>query len=305
MANISQTLSKGQREEVCKIFRNRIIAALTVLALITGFGLWQIMLEVKQEMKSLVVEQFKEPRIQQTVQEVAANQAATLMSKQIVPEVTKFKSKINSVSNEMGAKVDQLEKVLSESRIVLDEVKSTSDFALLLTKASNDDRDSFEALRKIADTKGDKFQQIAYQALVQIVTDIQNVFEIQSSIDWQKEYNIDPAKASLADFVNVYPKALPVFQPKILQTIWEQERFSKTEKLEMLYAVIATTKSLKTLRTACKLMNEEAKLDRNIIAYKQYSIWWEENKKNYNQNPENQLTDLPAKKQSAIDGPRR
>jgi hypothetical protein len=176
---------------------------------------------------------------------------------------------------------------------------------LLLTKASNDDRDSFDALRKIADTKGDKFQQIAYQALVQILTDLQNVIEVQYNIDWQKEYNFDPAKASLDDFVNVYVKAFLFYQPKILQTIWGQERFTKAEKLETLYAVIATTKSLKTLRLACKLMNEEAKLGKNILAYEQYSKWWEENRKNYNTNAQNQLTDLPAKKQTSIDGPIR
>ena len=229
-----------------------------------------------------ISQEFKEPRIRQTIQQVAENKAQELMLSNIEPEVEKFKNEIQSSLTGVQNKADRIEKVLSESQSTLEDIKSTSDFAFLLTKASNDDRPSFDSLLTISRSQGNRFKEISTQALLQIVSNLQMTGIFSYNIDLKKFYNIDSAKASLADFAEVLKRTMPIHQCSILKEIWEQKRFSKATKLDMLYKVISSTHSIRCLHQACRLMNEEAKLEKNILAYEEYIKWWEENRESYN-----------------------
>ena len=294
MAGKSQTLSEGQKNEVVRILRNKLLKwtliGFAILTGITGVSLLGIKQRVEAKMEELVAKQFEEPQIQEVVRKVAAERASVLMTKQITPEVTKFKAEIASVSKKLRERVSQTETVISEAKIALGEVRSVSDFSLLITKASNDDRISFEGLQEIAKAEEHRFNGIANQALMQIMTDPQTTGLLTHRIKWE-EYNLDPAKASIEDFANVFGRVHPLYHPFIINTIWEQERFPKDEKLDIVYQVITATKSLRALTKACKLMNKEAKLGLNILGHKQYAEWWEENREEYNKNPEDQPTD--------------
>ncbi len=113
MANKPQTLSQGQQAEVTKILRKQVLTwTLTGLALvggIMGLSLWQIKVRVETKMESLVAAQFQEPRIQQIVQDAAANQATNMMIRQIQPEVDRFKT-------EIAQKLVELESLVSRTK---------------------------------------------------------------------------------------------------------------------------------------------------------------------------------------------
>ncbi|HEG44186.1 MAG TPA: hypothetical protein ENH94_09080 [Phycisphaerales bacterium] len=248
--------------------------------------------QLTKEVRARIEEEFEQPAIKATVQEVAAERASFLMTKQIAPEVTKFKAEITSVSKE----VEQIETLISDAKIAIDEVRTISNFSLLLINASNDDRDSLDALHKIADMDNNKFQEIADRSVMQIFTSLEATDRLEIIVHWKEYYNLDPVSASLTEFINVFNKCEIICRPTLLKAIWEQERFPKVERLDFLQKTIATTQSLRTLNRACRLINKEAKIDKNFFSSDLYLKWWEENREKYNENPESQPADSPDKK---------
>lgn len=181
----------------------------------------------------------------------------------------------------------QVQEVRSEVNFARDEVN----FNLLLTKTLNDDRASFFKIYNIATSEDHRFQEPAHQALERIFIDLKTVTVAKYRLKW-KVYNLDPEKASLEDFGDLFDRVFSISKLLILDTMWRQERFLMAEKLDILYKVITTTKSLRVLDFACKLMEKEAKLDKDfVLDYELYAKWWEENREKYNKSPEGQLTD--------------
>jgi hypothetical protein len=202
----------------------------------------------------------------------------------IVRDANEARNDINEVaeiSAEAKAKAEKIAEVLSEAQRALQEIKTVSDFSLLLTKASNDDRTAFDSILEIAKNRNHQFYSLANQALLQIITDPQVTGLLTYRIDWGKDHNLDPNTATWEEFLEVYRKEIPFRWPSVLSTMWKQDRFAKSKRIEALYDVIKTTISLKCLHKACKLINEEAKLDKNILAYDEYLRWWEQNRVEY------------------------
>lgn len=204
--------------------------------------------------------------------------------------------KVRLLSNDARGKADELAKVLAQAQETLEDIRTVGDFGLLLMKVSNDDRPAFDSLRDIAGDWKHRFCAIAKQALIKIITDPQVTGLLSYPIDWQKDYGIDPAKATLEQLVEVYTKEPPFRQSTVLLAMWDQNRFPKSKRLQVLYEVIQTTPSLRCLHCACDLMNKESKVGKNILAYDEYLKWWEENRLVYvereNAGPKN-----PADKQ--------
>jgi len=294
MAGKPQKLSEGQKNEVVRLFWKKLLTWVLILFAIlgglAGLSLWEIKEGVEAKVEELVASRFEEPQIQKVVRQVAAERASVLMTEQIMPDVNNFKGDIASVSNELQGKMSQMEVLISDANMALDEVKRLSDFSLLVTKASNDDRLSFEELQKIAMEEDSRFKQIAKQALTQIITDPQVSGFLTHPVKWE-EYNVNPTEASLEDFTKVFGLVHPIYHPFIINSIWEQKRFPKVKKLDIIHQVITTTKSIRTLTKACKLMDEEAKLGLSVLGQRQYAEWWEKNRKSYNKNPEDRPTD--------------
>lgn len=189
------------------------------------------------------------------------------------------------------AAANDVRKTQTEVNIARDEINLN----LLLIRASNGDRVSFFKLYEIARTKDHVFEEVAWQGVEQIITDMDRVIVTQHGVDW-KRYNLDPEKASLDEFSNVFERVFSIFKPSVLGTIWKQERFKISEKLEILYKVITTTESIRVLYWACKLMDEEAKLGKNfLLDYELYAKWWEENREDYKKNREDEPTDSPKR----------
>lgn len=115
-----QTLSEGQKNEVIRILRNRLLGyvliSFAILAGLTGLSLWGIWQRVEAEMEDLVAKQFKEPQIQEVVRQAAAEQASGLMMEQITPEVNDFKAKVDNQLKELYSLVATIQELKTESQ---------------------------------------------------------------------------------------------------------------------------------------------------------------------------------------------
>ena len=73
---------------------------LLILSLIFGLSLWQIYTKATAQLQNLLVDrisdEFKQPMIRKTIEDVAANNAKQLFMNEIQPEVTKFKKDIHN-----------------------------------------------------------------------------------------------------------------------------------------------------------------------------------------------------------------
>jgi hypothetical protein len=101
---IGETMSKKKEltsEEVIeKKIWNKIQSFLAFIVLITGFGLWQVYVKTQDLTSKIVADriskQFEEPRIKQSLTEVANSKGEEILSKQVRPEIELLKSEIKN-----------------------------------------------------------------------------------------------------------------------------------------------------------------------------------------------------------------
>lgn len=196
--------------------------------------------------------------------------------------------RIGVLSNEAKIKADQIDGALKKAEAALVDVQIISRFSTALASVKNDDRLAFDALIDIVGMKREPFSEVALKALLNIVedfekTDVINPYKYE--IYWDK-IGLDPSKASLKDFMEICKSnqlwgGRATWKSTVLETVWGQERFPKVERLQFLFDIIKTTESLRVLRKACQLLDQEAKLGIAVIGYKAYIEWWEENKDSF------------------------
>lgn len=174
-------------------------------------------------------------------------------------------------SQEAAEKAAEITKLAKEASKQLAQIRTTSDFSFLLARAASDDRKSFDKLVAIADNDGAAFHDVALAAVLRIVGDLGSTFSL--GIDWKK-VGFDPKTATFSEFVEFFRDAPTFDKPGILSGLWDQERFSKYDKLSFTDGIIRSTESIRVLHAACMAMNREAKVDKNIIAYQVYLDWW-------------------------------
>ena len=103
---------------------------------------------------------------------------------------------------------------------------------------------------------------------------------LKPQIDWSK-LGVDPNTIDFEQLKIIFESRPTFDQPIILDGIAGLDRLPKAERLTFFRDVIQTTKSLIVLHAACFAMNKEAKIDRNIIAYRDYLQWWVEHIRDY------------------------
>jgi len=175
--------------------------------------------------------------------------------------------------------VANLQTVLKDAHDVLSDLKSNVEFNILITQSTNDDRVAFDRLVDITRQPG-PFQKLADTTVGRIVFQIGSSLRLAVNIPWN-EYNIDPNQSSLQELQTKYKVAHPFYRPDYLSAVWSQERFSKRERLQMLADAIQSESSLWALDRACRLMNTEANINKNILGASAYLRWWEQNKARY------------------------
>lgn len=174
-------------------------------------------------------------------------------------------------SEEAATKASEIAELAEKARAQAEKIKTTLDFSFVLARAAADDRHAFDQLSSDANDEGSPFHDLALKAIVRIAGDLG--LRLNFEMDW-KRIGINPDTASLAEFEEVFANRPAFDKPGIISKIWQQQRFSKFERLSFLYDVIKSTDSILVLNAACSAMNDEAKINKNIIGYSLYLNWW-------------------------------
>ena len=115
-------LTPKQKTEIIKSLRKSIftdiLKAIGIISAITGLSIFGIYMNVKGKIENILInkieKQFEEPTINTLVQNVAKNEAKTILDKQILPEVSNFKSYIDAIKTKYETDYNTLKKEISE-----------------------------------------------------------------------------------------------------------------------------------------------------------------------------------------------
>lgn len=115
-------LTPKQKTEIIKSLRKGIFkdfwGAIGIISAVTGLSIFGIYMNVKGKIENILInkieKQFEEPTINTLVQNVAKNEAKTILDKQILPEVSNFKSYIDDIKTKYETDYNTLKKEISE-----------------------------------------------------------------------------------------------------------------------------------------------------------------------------------------------
>ena len=115
-------LTPKQKTEIIKSLRKSIFkdfwGAIGIISAVTGLSIFGIYMNVKGKIENILInrieKQFEEPTINTLVQNVAKNEAKTILDKQILPEVSNFKSYIDDIKTKYKTDYNTLKKEISE-----------------------------------------------------------------------------------------------------------------------------------------------------------------------------------------------
>ncbi|NNL75232.1 MAG: hypothetical protein HKO68_02715 [Desulfobacterales bacterium] len=183
---------------------------------------------------------------------------------------------LSEIKKKADSQLDSIQQAASEAEKGLKRLNSITDFSMLLARANNDNRYAFDLLVEIAKTDG-IFKELAESAVIEIAHEIKLRDRIDPKFPWDA-YSISPEKSLLGEWRAIYNHIPALYRPAFLSRFWQQERFSMHDRLEFLYIIIRSDSSLRTVHRACMLMNNVAKLNKNILAKELYIEWWEKEK---------------------------
>jgi hypothetical protein len=202
-----------------------------------------------------------------------ANTAHAEMDKAV-----KLSADAKKKSEEAATKASEIAGLAKKASAQAEKIKTTLDFSFVLARAAADDRHAFDELSRDVNDEGSPFHDLALKAIVRIAGDLSS--RLNFEMDW-KRIGINPDAATLAEFEEVLANRPAFDKPGIISKIWQQQRFSKFDRLSFLYDVIKSTDSILVLNAACSAMNDEAKINKNIIGYSEYLSWWWEHGREY------------------------
>lgn len=115
-------LTPKQKTEIIKSLRKSIftdiLKAIGIISAVTGLSIFGIYMNVKGKIENILIKriekQFEEPTINTLVQNVAKNEAKTILDKQILPEVSNFKSYIDDIKTKYETDYSTLKKEISK-----------------------------------------------------------------------------------------------------------------------------------------------------------------------------------------------
>jgi hypothetical protein len=237
-------------------------------------------------MTNKIVSAFQEPRIKEVVAQVAATQASNLLSQQITPEIESFRT---GTSNTLAQFDNSLQVFQKDSTNALADVRSATEFSLIVAKASCDDRGSFVQLLQIASDKNSPVSQSADSVATFIMESVNAntiLWENQLYFKWEL-FGINPNTNSLQQFKDFYlahSKEAPSRFYAIRQ-IFNDNRFSETDRYDFLGQVLQQDNSLIVVNEACSLIDKTAGLHFTIGAAPLYYQWIEKHRASFTNAP--------------------
>ncbi len=218
------------------------------------------------EMTNRIVQSFQEPRISNTVSQVASIYARELIGKQIQPEVDKFKTDLDVFRNKADLDIKKLRDELA--------------FSLTISKALGDDRKAFDELAKIQDNPNSPNREIAVKTIITIMRQLSEAaVNRRNAIDiWDGTTN-NMTTATFENFVDRYYDSLASTRLHVIHQLFCQERFPLYKRISFLIDVMKKEESLVCLNQACFLLSQtKSDAKWSIIGVPLFIDWWEKNK---------------------------
>ena len=219
-------------------------------------------------------DEFQTDRIRSLMEEVVTQKALARI------DATADKVIGKKIRTEIAPRMEATDRRLAEAGEALSRLESLSEFYQLATRLRSDDRKAFDSVMKILSSPSDpRFSQA--QALVANLPkeiEILNLLEYQ--VDWTN-LGLDPGKANISAFGGAMGKLQPIYQTKVMETVWKAEHLDKADRIAFLIDVVVSTPSLRCLDKACRLLGDESKLHKNFLAWQEYPKWWEAHKGEY------------------------
>jgi len=191
---------------------------------------------------------------------------------QLAQEVIDRLASLEASAGQLATRLDHLTAAADAGREQLE-------MLLLAQRAGNDDRHAFDNLLKIADTDGHPFREVAQETINAAVSNIAFSIRLGATVPWKP--GIDPKTLPMVRFRHAYVEVPRMLRPDVLSALWSSEMPSKRQKLKFLAQIMRSDDSLRAVDRACRLMNQEAKLDQNFLGVSNYLRWWKENRSRY------------------------
>jgi len=238
-------------------------------------------------METMIADQFQEPRIRQTVSDVAATKAQDLLIQQIQPEVDTFKTEIAKKTEEADEKLSEIQQSVTKASSALSELETMSEFMMTVLAARNDDRKAFDKLEEWSKDESNRFSEEAKRAWTSILEAHSSPLVMTpGDVPWKED--IDPSKLTLSDLKNTYESAPDWLKPAVLKYIWGREDFLTLDQLDFMMTVMKTASSLKVVAQAGRYFTTGTEQKIKPLAITHLSEWWQDHRQDFRQEKEDE-----------------
>ena len=271
---------------------------LAFLTIFISFVMWfYTRYEMAEQVKEAVDTKMIEPKLREAIDDVIQRHAKDILEKEISPFKLKVDDLHNQLSN-MANTITEAETLSRQAQAVtgdlqvqskvivpqLESINSAINIMSLIVRADNDDRKAFDELLAQASNEKSPYSDVCSEVVIAISTSSNLKFGVlTSNLNWKSVFNIDaPDKLSIENIKQIMirtPRA--DFRSILLQYVWEQNRFSKYDKLDFSAWMINIDPSINNLRNAVEAMDMDSNIREILIRYKDYLSWWDQNKEKY------------------------
>lgn len=167
--------------------------------------------------------------------------------------------------------VEKLDAAVVSAKRSLDEIKQLSDFNYLILRANADDRQAFTVIAHYSDSVDHPYKQISDGIISSIASTVRERWPAKSLLEKLK---IDPKRATLDQIKSNYVSDIHYKgRAGLVFDIGINEVISRKEKLIFLREVLLNDPSLWVADAACRVVDEEAKLGKNVYGFGLYVNW--------------------------------
>jgi hypothetical protein len=183
-------------------------------------------------------------------------------------------------TKESAQKLETLNAAITQADDALRALKEEEDFQALILVAQNDDRASFDNLRKIAGEKDNRFSALAGQAW-------NTIYEAHSGPMSQSGFTlpwttgVDPSKLSLSELSKVYQSIPSSLKPALLEYIWLRGDIQELDRLDFMMGIMKADTSLTAAEYAGRFFTQGTDQKIKAMALDYLEQWWSEHRQEF------------------------
>ena len=230
--------------------------------------------EANTRMMDEIARRFEDANIQRLMEQVVTQQAVERID-ETADEVIEEK-----LHTEIAPRLEKIDESLTHARNALSQLQSLSEFYGLAIRVSRDDRIAFDSIIKILHNPSDPRSSQARALVSNLTEEIERSNTFLYGLNWE-ESGIDPGTADISAFGRAMQQLRPLYQRTMMITVWNAQHLSKQDRIQFLIDIVINTPSLRCLYLACRLLNEEFKIDKDFMAWQEYTKWWDSKKDDY------------------------